>query len=75
MSEVKLVALRSHPFGTGTREKDEEYEATQSEADVLVALGWSRLAGAKAEKVEKVQKPATPAKKQGYKTRDLKAKG
>ena len=79
MANVKLVALRRHPFGVGFREAGEEYEATQDEAATLTALGWSRAAKEKAEKAEADEKPAKPAKgpakKQAYRTRDLKAKG
>lgn len=73
MANVKLVALRRHPFGVGFREKGEEYEATPEEAATLTALGWSREAGATPEKAQ--EKPAKPAKKQAYRTRELKAKG
>jgi len=50
MSSVKLVALRKHPFGTGEREKGEEYEATSDEAKVLVALGWAATAPSRHER-------------------------
>ncbi len=76
MSEVNLVALRDHPFGTGTRVKGEAYVATKSEAAVLVALGWATEEG-KTQKVEKVitTEESTKSGKGDYRTRDLKAKG
>ncbi len=77
MSEVNLVALRDHPFGTGTRAKGEAYVATKSEAEVLVALGWAAEEGKAEKKVEKVitTEESTKSGKGTYRTRDLKAKG
>lgn len=64
--KVELEAILHHPYGTGFREVGEHYFATQADADLLVSLGRARLV--------KAVKPAEEAK-QGYKTRDLKAKG
>lgn len=86
MSQIKMVALRRHPFGVGTREKGEEYEANANEARILTVLGWAREAASvkavpqpEAPKVEKVISPETQpaaqkATKQTYRTRDMKAK-
>ena len=88
MSQVKMVALRRHPFGVGTREKGEEYTASEGEAKILVALKWARpvksgkvsspsvddaTSAPVATEVEK--KPAAKkATKRTYRTRDMKAK-
>ena len=55
MSQIKMVALRRHPFGVGTRDVGEEYEASAQEAAILKGLGWAR----EAVKVEpiKVESP------------------
>ena len=83
MSKVKMVAIRRHPFGAGFREVGDEYDADKNEAAILAGLGWAReakVSAAKPAPVEKVvdaPKPAAKkaAKKQTYRTRDMKAKG
>ena len=85
MSKVKMVAIRRHPFGAGFREVGAEYDADKNEAAILAGLGWAREAKvaaakpapAKVEKVVDAPKPAAKkaAKKQTYRTRDMKAKG
>lgn len=73
MGNIKMVALRRHPFGVGHREAGEEYDADANEAKILTSLGWAREA--KVEKVVTAAKPAAKkATKQTYQTRDLKAK-
>lgn len=71
MTTIKMKALSNHPFGTGVRETGEEYDATEQESAVLIALGWSEKAKEKAHKAEHDEKPAKP--KHEYNTRALKA--
>lgn len=74
MSDIKLVALRDHPFGTGIRVAGEEYMANESEAATLRALGWAEDAKEKPAKSDKSHKGDDEEKSKGhYKTRDLKA--
>lgn len=68
MADVKLKALRNHPFGVGIRETGEVYFASGSEASTLVALGWAEKVADKAVKAKDDEPKA-----KGYKTRDLKA--
>lgn len=86
MAQIKMVALKRHPYGVGTREKGEEYDANPQEAKTLKAIGWARevepaktVAKPEPEKVETrdlkpEKKPAKKAAKQTYRTRDMKAK-
>lgn len=75
MNNVKMVALRTHPFGTGTREAGEEYEATPEEAKTLQALKWARPVGKSEAPAAANKATEKVAKKQAYNTRDLRAKG
>lgn len=85
----KLEAIVAMPFGVGVKQVGEQFDATQQEANLLVALKRAKLVkseAAKAEptkaeapKVEKVVKaeeaPKPNASKRAYNRRDMKAKG
>lgn len=81
---IKVEALVNCPFGTGIQQKGAQFEATQAEANILVALKRVRIVTEKAkvetpaEKVEQVEKAvepkAEPKKQKGYNRRDMRAK-
>jgi len=71
MSSIKMVALRKHPFGVGEREAGEEYDATRSEADILIALGWGKEAEVKKAAVAPPPAPVEDEKPPMVETKDM----
>lgn len=72
-----VKALCNVPFGTGIRATGEEFEASDHEAKILVALRRVELVKEPKEKADPdakaAAKPAKALKSNTYKTRDLKA--
>jgi len=80
----KLVALCRCPFGVGEKQKGEVFEASEHEANILIALQRAALVPEEkpAEPVQKAPEPAANAdtsetdtvrEKRAYRRRDLTA--
>jgi hypothetical protein len=74
----KLEAIVDCPFGVGVQPQGSQFDATDDEAKILIALQRAKLAEekAKAKAPEPDPKPEKTSKTAGeYNRRDMKAKG
>lgn len=71
---VKLEATCDCPFGVGVQSKGSQFEATENEAKILVALQRAKVVETKAAKTEEAKPVKVEESKGKHNRRDMRAK-